>query len=260
MALHDATNIYRSAGSFTPSCILPSKYRPLICRGQKSVNQPSRLDFPALRLAGNCNLDLWLDGQIYPKHPVDQTPPKFHDLKSFLCFLGDGVTGFYGYVQALHNGVDGWLVEYMSRCCQLAQQLQELSVEHNAIISQLHAEKNALQNALASSESQVSFVLTHLHDLGIRYESQIEHLRVEIAKHIEDKSRHVEETNAEVTTLIATHTKKIKYMELCHSDQLQDVHIELLKTKNDLAQLQLKCTRSLKILQFNYQLVGRGRI
>jgi len=70
-------------------------------------------------------------------------------------------------------------------------------------------------------------------------------LKVEIAEYIMDKTRHIEETSTEMTTLIATNTQKIKSIEFCHRDKFQDLHIESLKKENDLEQLQLKCTCSI---------------
>jgi len=131
----------------------------------------------------------------------------------------------------------------MLRCFELIQQLQESIVHHNASILQLHDNNSVLQDVLTASKFQVSFVLNSLHQLEICSKEKIRRLRVEIVGHIEDKTRYMLEISAEVNALIATNTQKIECIELCHRDELQDLHIKLLKTKNDLAQLKLKCIR-----------------
>jgi hypothetical protein len=90
MVLGDVTNIYRASRSYTPSCVLPPKYRPAILQGKRLADQTQRSEFAAKRRAGDTNLDLWLDGTIYPENPQTKEPPPFRDLKSLLCYVGDG--------------------------------------------------------------------------------------------------------------------------------------------------------------------------
>lgn len=54
-----------------------------------------------LRLQGKKNIDLWMDGNIYPKHPASNSAPPFRDITSFVNYLGDGYRGFHGYTRHL---------------------------------------------------------------------------------------------------------------------------------------------------------------
>lgn len=59
--------------------------------------------FPKKRKASDNNLDLWLDGRIYPVDPSSGKQPRFHDVKSVLEFVGDGENGLLGYTHSLHK-------------------------------------------------------------------------------------------------------------------------------------------------------------
>ena len=50
---------------------------------------------------GDCHLDLWTDGSIYPKDPFTNTPPPFFNITNLLYFIGDGRRGLLGYAQHL---------------------------------------------------------------------------------------------------------------------------------------------------------------
>lgn len=55
----------------------------------------------ARRIAREKNIDLWVDGHLYPIDPPLQTNPPFHNLSSFVQFVGDGELGLLGYCKRL---------------------------------------------------------------------------------------------------------------------------------------------------------------
>lgn len=55
----------------------------------------------AQRLEGKKNVDLWVDGCLYPLDPPFQASPPFRDLSSFLQFVGEGEKGLLGYCKRL---------------------------------------------------------------------------------------------------------------------------------------------------------------
>ena len=42
------------------------------------------------------HLDLWIDGSIYPKDPITNTPPLFTNITNLLHFIGNGKDGLLG--------------------------------------------------------------------------------------------------------------------------------------------------------------------
>jgi len=79
---------------------IEGKYRPLIQRGRLLHEQPHRSTFPQKRKGGDTNLDLWLDGSIYPADSRGKRP-KFTDIRSLLEFVGEGENGLLGYTSNL---------------------------------------------------------------------------------------------------------------------------------------------------------------
>lgn len=82
---------------------LDPKYRSLVVRGRMIHKQLAQSTFPEKRKAGDSNLDLWLDGRIYPVDPLNGKRPKFHDVKSLLEYVGDGENGMLGHANRLEN-------------------------------------------------------------------------------------------------------------------------------------------------------------
>ena len=88
-------NLYRAQASLDP------KYAPLIQKEIFLYEQISRSEFPEKRKAGSNNLDLQLDGGIYPPDAQTGKRLKFMYLKEFLEFVGDGEAGLLGYIKGL---------------------------------------------------------------------------------------------------------------------------------------------------------------
>jgi len=90
--------------SYKVQVSIDGKYRPSILRGRLLHEQTHRLEFPSKRKASDTNLDLWLDGSIYPLDSLGKCP-KFRDVRSLLEFVGKGDKGLHGYTCNLSNSL-----------------------------------------------------------------------------------------------------------------------------------------------------------
>lgn len=50
------------------------------------------------------NIDLWVDGRLYPTDPATQLPPTFSTVKEYMEFLCEGERGMLGYTKRLKAG------------------------------------------------------------------------------------------------------------------------------------------------------------
>lgn len=100
----------------------------------------------ALRLAGKTNINLWIDGHLYPPDPAVNYPPTFRDLPSFIHHLGDGEKGLLGYCKRLAVK-DAWRVHVLS--CQLQEAHSNLLRVQNgldeATLSTIRLQKECLK-------------------------------------------------------------------------------------------------------------------
>ena len=116
MALRDVTNT--ASTPYIPQIQLAGKYAPLIRRGKTIDSQASRSSFPIRRAAGETNIDLWVDGCLYPVDPATQMPPTFHSTKEYLEFLCNGEQGMLGYTKRLKAGENAQTMERMTLALQ----------------------------------------------------------------------------------------------------------------------------------------------
>ncbi len=63
------------------------------------------------RAAGQKHVDLWVDGRLYPNDPTAHYHPIFHNLSTFLQFVGRGEHGLLGYCKILSTHESGKLQE-----------------------------------------------------------------------------------------------------------------------------------------------------
>ena len=56
------------------------------------------------RELGATNIDLWVDGAIYPKDPATRVPPPFKHKKNCLQFVCHGRIGLLGDTNSLGSG------------------------------------------------------------------------------------------------------------------------------------------------------------
>lgn len=242
MVFSDPTNSCRSQGVYTTSTVVPSKYRPLIERGRPLANQTPRSQFPAKRKAGGTNLDLWLDGSIYPQNPITGVVPAFRDIRSLLCYVGDGESGLLGYAKALQNADKNGL-----RCHELADLLRHTENSRQIVVSELIQERDALiaYNHFLQHryELHVAEIQTQAHDVSLQHEENIRRLKADVVGHVHDKQRHSAEAATEVESLVRRGVEEVERLHSNYKSTIADLNLALLTTKNDLAESKLKCDR-----------------
>jgi len=82
------------------------------------------------------NIDLWIDGSLYPKNALTGLPPSFRNLKGLLEFCCQGDNDLLGYTKALCRN-DFWSAERAS----LSQRVIQLQIQQD----ELHGSKERLQ-------------------------------------------------------------------------------------------------------------------
>ena len=81
------------------------------------------------RQMGAKNIDLWVQGSIYPLEPLSQLPPQFLGLTSFLKYVCEGTNGLWGYMCRVKN-----------QSQQLYMHMQRMLLQKNSEIARLKAE------------------------------------------------------------------------------------------------------------------------
>lgn len=74
-------------------------YEPL-SKINKNIFLPA-ISREMFRMQGKKNIDLWIDGRLYPKDPITNSTPPFKDITSLLHFARNGYNGLLGYTQHL---------------------------------------------------------------------------------------------------------------------------------------------------------------
>jgi hypothetical protein len=103
MALRDVTN---TCSIYIPQVQLEAKYAPLIRCGKILDAQASKNSFSERREAGETNIDLWVDGRLYPIDPATECSPPFSTTKQYLEFLCHGEMDMLGYTKRLKAMLD----------------------------------------------------------------------------------------------------------------------------------------------------------
>ena len=89
------------SNQYIPHFALDTRYAPVMRRGSTQVELCMRSSFPTRRLRGDTNIDLWINGDIYPVDPMTGKPPPIKSLKEFVEFICHGEQGLRGYTQRL---------------------------------------------------------------------------------------------------------------------------------------------------------------
>ena len=106
------------------------------------------------RAAGQKHVDLWVDGRLYPNDPAVHYHPIFHNLSTFLQFLGRGEHGLLGYCKRLSthesvklqelykhlHGMNSTIHHYQHKLDaseQLVGELKEVLLKKDAEVSKL---------------------------------------------------------------------------------------------------------------------------
>ena len=114
------------------------------------------------RIAREKNIDIWVDGKLYPFDPPLQANPPFHNISSFLQFVGDGEQGLLGYCKRLTT-VGAW--------------------QNHMLFSQLQATQSVLvqcQDELKTSSEKIGEVLKEIEKKNakiIKLEDMIKRLK-----------------------------------------------------------------------------------
>ena len=84
---------------------LNAEYAPLFKRTRTSKEEQPAIQqaMDLQRRMGAKNVDLWVQGSIYPRDPLSQLPPQFSGLTSFLKYVCEGTNGLWGYLCKLGN-------------------------------------------------------------------------------------------------------------------------------------------------------------
>ena len=61
------------------------------------------IDYSALRESGAKNLDLWVEGELYPVDPMSKSHPYFKTITGLCRFVCHGESGILGYCRSLEG-------------------------------------------------------------------------------------------------------------------------------------------------------------
>lgn len=204
--------IYKAQASIS------AKYAPLIQRGKFIHKQVPKSSFPERRKAGDRNIDLWLDGSLYPVDQRSGKRPKFNSLKGLLEFVGDGEDGLLGYVNSLQSQVS-----HASESASMAQ----ISSLHNQIML-LNREIEAHEVRIHDIPSLEAQILSLNEKLWVE-DTQFQSLQSDL--HVE-RIRHASiEADYKLATASLTQS---------HKTELQSVQQNLVRTKASLKSLSSK--------------------
>lgn len=211
MAFKEVTNL----PSYKAQATLDFKYAPVIQRGKFLHEQTSKSTFPHRREAGHKNLDLWLDGSLYPRNPATGKHPRLNCLKDLLEFLGEGEDGLLGYVKSLEAN------------CNNSLQIQQYVIEI------LH-----LKDCVSNLRCQVDSQEMQLHEIP-RLEKQIACLE-DFRSMSNDQLHNLQSLLSQEQLSHKTHVDSLVQ---AHSEALQSIRGELAKTKASLKRMVDKFSR-----------------
>lgn len=167
-------NVVESEGLYKIQSWIGAKYKPLIIRGHAFHTQTNKSIFGEKRRACCCNLDLWLDGSLYPVDPCSGKRLKLESSSQLLQFVGDGENGFLGYVKRLETMSRGTLAlvsEKEIEITVLRGRIDELirCSGHDAMnfemqLTNLKGELVSLQNGTCTMQSEYEVRLQNLNN------------------------------------------------------------------------------------------------
>lgn len=156
MELNDITNLPSAPGSPRTTRIqlrLPKEFAPTVRTNQDNVQSNHQR-----RAVGHTNIDLWVDGSLYPNDLAARYHPTFNNLSSFLQYVGRGEQGLLGYCKRL-SIADVSKVLWFSHQCQSLQHnvnhLQHTLMESEKVSEQLRKDLEQRQEEISKLESKV---------------------------------------------------------------------------------------------------------
>lgn len=136
---------------------LEDEYAPLFKRTVER-DDAIRYRMQQERNAGKKNVDLWMDGCIYPPDPLTQRPPQFNGLTSFVKFVCEGNEGLYGYTCRLATqGLAGVHESLRNMQTRLQGYVQSL-MEKDRLLAEKGRENQSLQQAMSVIEDAMHAV------------------------------------------------------------------------------------------------------
>ena len=140
-------------------------------------NKPSTVSFADkenLRSQGAKNIDLWVDGRMYPKHPLENSTPPFEDVTSLIGFVRNGEHGLLGYTKHLEtashvNRLERDLLEKqnaeLKECVHQREQKIKMQLETIALLKKQRDEARMKQTTLGLRKRQ--YKLRNIQDLKV---------------------------------------------------------------------------------------------
>ena len=118
------------------------------------------------RNAGEKNVDLWVDGCIYPPDPLTQRPPQFEGLTSFVKFACEGNEGLYGYTcRLVSQGLAGVHQTLTNMQTRLQGNMQSL-MEKDRFLADKDRENQSLQQVMSVIEDAMH--ATHMENMELQ--------------------------------------------------------------------------------------------
>lgn len=150
MALNDITNIPNASRSPRTTSVhvrVLKEFGPSKRNAQDDSESASQR-----RAAGHTNVDLWVEGRLYPTDPALLLHPTFHNLSTFLQYVGRGEQGLLGYCKRLS-------LNDSNRLQCLWHQYQTLYSSHNHLQQRVlvfENEEQVLKNEIKEKDAKVS--------------------------------------------------------------------------------------------------------
>ena len=93
--------VMEEQSSYKGSATIARKYALLINRSRMLHEQTPKSEFPRIRESGATNINLWIDGSIYPHHSSSKKRQSFRSVSDLLKFVGEDKKRLLGYVESL---------------------------------------------------------------------------------------------------------------------------------------------------------------
>lgn len=182
MALRDVTNTY------VPSVRLASIYALVLKRGHLLDERSSCAGFAARRANGEKNIDLWVDGSLYPVDLATSLHPCFRTLKEYLEFLCHGEGGMLGYTKCLGSLVTSLQLtvrgyEFDIHCLRQQHEECRRHIDNlKSTVSLLGEERERLVSELVNSEATCTELRTSLLAAAEGFRATVVSLQAELSK------------------------------------------------------------------------------
>ena len=139
------------------------------------------------RRMGAKNIDLWVQGSIYPRDPLSQLPPQFSGLTSFLKYVCEGTNGLWGYL------------------CRLGNQPQQIYMHMQRMLHQKDIEIAALKVERDRKATECQGLQDVVHDMTIQ--------NTELTQSIDGLQRMLRSTRSHTHLGLRERVRNLKPME-----------------------------------------------